>query len=54
MNIFLVIILLITGGCFLDKNMQNNELPIIPLENFFKNPENLVFKFLQMGNLSLI
>tara|TARA_A100001388_G_C28774430_1_gene506294 strand:+ start:4405 stop:6300 length:1896 start_codon:yes stop_codon:yes gene_type:complete len=49
MNIFLVIILLITGGCFLDKNMQNNELPIIPLENFFKNPEKSSFQISPNG-----
>lgn len=49
MNIFLVIILLITGGCFLDKNMHNNELPIIPLENFFKNPEKSSFQISPNG-----
>ena len=49
MNIFLVIIFLITGGCFLDKNMQNNELPIIPLENFFKNPEKSSFQISPNG-----
>lgn len=49
MNIFLVIILLITGGCFLDKNIQNNELPIIPLEDFFKNPEKSSFQISPNG-----
>ena len=49
MNIFLVIIFLITGGCFLDKNIQNNELPIIPLEDFFKNPEKSSFQISPNG-----
>ncbi len=49
MNIFLVIIFLITGGCFLDKNIQNNELPTIPLEDFFKNPEKSSFQISPNG-----
>ena len=33
----------------MDKNMQNNELPIIPLENFFKNPEKSSFQISPNG-----
>ena len=33
----------------MDKNIQNNELPIIPLEDFFKNPEKSSFQISPNG-----
>ncbi|MDB4859498.1 S9 family peptidase [Candidatus Marinimicrobia bacterium] len=50
MNIFILSMLLIIGGCSLNNtNTKKKDLPNIPLEDFFKNPEKSSFQISPNG-----